>query len=145
MSSIEQILLDIRAKRGSLTPEIVVEESTPKTAPLHHRFEWNNASAGTAYRRIQAAQIIRSVKVQRLTEDEVPQRDLRGFIHVPKTAGEDESLGEYVPAAEVAADPVLDAVVQMVMRREIAAMSRRYRTYQEYRAELAAEVERLAN
>lgn len=63
MSDLRSELQAIYDKHGQLTPEQVLEEATPKNHPLHSRFEWDNRVAGPAFRRLQAQDLIRSVKV----------------------------------------------------------------------------------
>lgn len=48
---------------GRLTPKAVVEESTPKAAPLHDEFEWRNGVAGNLWREHQARNIIKQIIV----------------------------------------------------------------------------------
>ena len=48
---------------GEITPEIVLEHARPKSSVLHQLFEWDDAKASEQYRLVQAAKIIRSIKV----------------------------------------------------------------------------------
>ena len=64
-STVEEVperdaLRDICEERGRLTPEVVVEEARPTGHPLHHRFEWDDEAAGSAWRWHQAHDLIRS-------------------------------------------------------------------------------------
>jgi hypothetical protein len=68
----------IRLNDGVLLTERVVEEATPKTAPLHPEFEWSNKKCGTLYRNQQSRQLIRAVLLD--TSEARPQPV---FIHVP--------------------------------------------------------------
>lgn len=66
---------------GALTPKAVVEESRPKTAPLHACFEWNDGRAAEKYREDQARSIIRSVRiVQEGANDE--EAEAIAYFHV---------------------------------------------------------------
>ena len=48
---------------GTLTPQIVVEASKPKSAVLHAEFEWDDGKAGDAWRTHQARNLIRAPRV----------------------------------------------------------------------------------
>lgn len=54
----------IEEKRGSLTPEIVVEESRDENAVLHNIFEWDDAKAADNYRREQARKLLGNITVE---------------------------------------------------------------------------------
>jgi hypothetical protein len=56
-------LKSLELKNGSLTPKVVVDAAREKDHPLHNYFEWNNTTAGEAYRLWQARQLIASVTV----------------------------------------------------------------------------------
>lgn len=62
---------------GKLMPRDVVAESKPKTAPLHHCFEWRDATAGELYREHQARNLIRSIRVVTEGASTLPK-----FVHV---------------------------------------------------------------
>lgn len=57
---------------GMLLLDAVVEDARPRASPLHRYFEWNNTAAADEYRRLQAARVIRSIRVvsAEATEDE---------------------------------------------------------------------------
>ena len=133
-------MLAIRLRRGVLTPETVLEESTPKGTPLHDRFEWDNRVAGHAHRLNQAAEIIRSVKVER---SEVPISDLRGFINI--RPDNNRGRGEYVPFDEAAANPKQWAAYLASIKADLAALTRRHGASIAYREILAQEVHRLSS
>lgn len=67
---------------GILKPQIVVDESRPKSAPLHRCFEWNDARAANEHRKDEAAKLIRSVRV--ITDDQEADdlTTVRAFVHV---------------------------------------------------------------
>lgn len=48
---------------GRLNSRVVVDESTPKEAPLHPCFEWDDAVAADNYRLKQASTLIRDIRV----------------------------------------------------------------------------------
>lgn len=70
----------IYRKNGQLSPQSVVEESRPITAPLHPCFEWDDTVAAEKYRQGQAQEIIRQIVVA--TEGgETQPASVRAFIN----------------------------------------------------------------
>lgn len=53
----------IYTKYSALVPKTIVDESRPKTAPLHPAFDWNDKVAGEHWREHQARQIIKEVQI----------------------------------------------------------------------------------
>jgi hypothetical protein len=53
----------IREARGSLTPEIVLEEATAEESPLHGAFTWSDDEAARRYRIHEARRIVTSIRV----------------------------------------------------------------------------------
>lgn len=53
----------IRARRGMLTPRIVVEEARNPKSPIHECFEWDNDHAAELWRLSQAGYLIRSLVI----------------------------------------------------------------------------------
>lgn len=84
---------------------VVVKEATPVRSPLHKEFEWDDKTAGHAYRLYQARSLIRSTPV--VFEDGSRSR----YIHVPTitsdepTAAIAEREGVYRPVVEVVKSP----------------------------------------
>lgn len=112
--------------RGQLTPALVVDEARAEGHPLHSRFEWDDAVAGEAYRRQQAHELIRSVKIV-YTHDEKGDRTVRAF-HAVRT----EEGHVYEPAEKVAADPFLSRLLMADMEREWKQLRRRYEEFEEF-------------
>jgi hypothetical protein len=125
-------MLRVRQERGVLTGEEVVAAATPKTHPLHDRFEWDNKVAGHRYRVIQADELIRTVKITAVDSEEL--RPVRAFVSVPRPEGR-----QYEPTTEVAEDPVAKALVLQEMKREWFAFKRRYEHMAEFMQLLQAE------
>ncbi len=70
----------LEKKHGKVSPEIIVKESTPKNAPLHNCFEWDNKKAAEKYRETQAGAILRSLTVTvEHVADEAP-KTVRAFV-----------------------------------------------------------------
>lgn len=110
------------AHGGILTPEIVVEEATPKSSPLHSRFEWNDMIAGAAYRREQARELIGKCKVIYKTSQDGESLTVRAFHAVPAESG----TYEFEPVEKIAADPFLRELVLREMERDWKQLQNKY-------------------
>src|SRR4051812_35266483 len=98
-NNLRDVLLAIREKRGTLTPEVVVEEAADPSHPLHHRFEWNDDEAARKYRLLQAASLLR-VRYKADTGDD--RADLRAFWVRRDSQGAPTST--YEPIEEIILD-----------------------------------------
>lgn len=126
MSALHQQLLAIRAETGKLTPQAIVDVARNVEHPLHSRFEWDNQAAGEAYRRVQAAEIIRSVKVIYTETPEGEERTIRAFSSLyPQDA-------EYAPTEEIMQDEFTSKLLLRELRREVAALQRKYGHLQQF-------------
>lgn len=76
-----KLLVALAEKEGSLTPQSVLEAARPKDSPLHGFFCWSNTKAAEKYREIQAAALIRRVKVTYHPTEERSVR-VRAFVNV---------------------------------------------------------------
>lgn len=90
-ASVAAELERIRAERGVLKSEAVVEAAEPDDAPLHSYFEWNDAAAAREYRLETARKLVRAVEVIR---DDRPPVSM--YVHY---AGVDSAEGGYEPLA----------------------------------------------
>ena len=53
----------IRDERNKLDPGVIVEESTPVSAPLHPAFTWDDATAAHKFRKTEARRLVESIIV----------------------------------------------------------------------------------
>jgi hypothetical protein len=68
--TLKEELEKIATKHGKITAEIVLKHAENKNSPLHNYFQWEDTIAANEYRKIQAAGLIRRIKVQyHVTED----------------------------------------------------------------------------
>lgn len=128
MSDLREQLLAIRDEHGRLTAQVVVDSARPKGHPLHSRFEWSDKVAGEAYRREQAKELIRSVRIKYAPADDSAMRDVRAFHAVSRPI----SGHVYEPVEEVIEDPLLRAMVLRDMERDWKALRQRYSNFQEF-------------
>lgn len=94
MQSIKDVLVDIATKNGGLLrPRDVVDEARNPTNPLHTYFEWDDTSAADEYRVLQAAYLIRRIKIKITRESEDPKAVsvtvTRAFSSLPSSRGKD--------------------------------------------------------
>lgn len=112
----------VRARHGRLTPDVVLDDAREPGHPLHSRFEWNDSVAAERYRREQAHELIRSVRVTYRPSDG-PAREVRRFLPVPRP---NSRQPDYQDVDTIAADPVAAAVVLAQFEREWRALRTRF-------------------
>lgn len=118
-----------KANRGQITPEAVVKNAASERSPIHDCFTWDDTAAARKCRLMEAAQLIRSVKVLVEMHPQDKPRETRAFVNVSlKQDGDDDSGPEtcYVPL-QVALE-VEDYRTQMLENalRDLAAFRRKY-------------------
>ena len=141
MNDLRSILTEIYTRRGQLTPHAVVDEARDENHPLHPRFEWDDKIASEKYREVQAAQIIRSVKIKYAESSDGPEKDVRAF-HVERGSRDDE-LGiasTYRPTEELLANDVSRKILLREMERDWKLFKARYSHLCEFAALIAGEV-----
>lgn len=126
--NLRDALQSIYDSHGKLTPSVVVDEARAEDHPLHNRFEWDDKVAGEAYRRTQAHELIRSVRVvyREATETE-DARSVRAFHAVKR---DDEHV--YEPVDKVTGDDVMTQILLRDMKREWEQLKRRYGQFEEF-------------
>ena len=128
MSGLRDSLQKIYDKHGELTPELVVKEASDPAHPLHSRFNWDDRVAAESWRREQAHQLIRSVRVvYREADGKAGDKSIRAFHAVRSERGY-----VYEPTEKVIADPFLTKLVLADMKREWQALKRRYEQFDEF-------------
>lgn len=125
--SLRDQLQGIYQANGQLTPKLVVDEARDAEHPLHSRFEWDDAVAGERYREVQAAELIRSVRVKYTPKGSDEEHEVRAFHAIPRPEG-----STYVPVEEVADDAFARELLLRQAEREWKAMRRRYAHLDEF-------------
>lgn len=129
--SLRDDLQSIYQQYGQLTPRLVLDEARDEDHPLHSRFEWDDRIAAEAHRLNQAHELITSVKITYRRTDG-SRSDVRAF-HAMRSTDEDGDGGyEYLPAADIARDEILSALLLREMKRDIAALKSRWGHFQEF-------------
>lgn len=127
--SLRDALQSIYDQRGKLTPALVVDEARDPGHPLHSRFEWDDEIAGENWRRTQAAELIRSVKIRRARPSGGDPLEVRAWHAV---RGE-EATSAYEPTEDIARDPVASQILLGQMRRDWEQFKLRYEQFDEFR------------
>jgi hypothetical protein len=122
--------------RGRLAAEDLVEVAGETNHPLHPFFEWDDAIAGHQYRVWQAGQLIRSVKVlvTATTNGDSEDFHIREWIAARSVGA---GRGSYVPQDVIERNPEQQARLLRQMRRDLAAVKRRYEHQDFYYRELS--------
>jgi hypothetical protein len=98
--SAQKHLQEIYNINGTLTPDLVLHEASQETHPLHRYFEWDDSQAAAKFRLVQAAELIRSVKIT--IERSPASEPLRVRAWVSKADLVQDGPGEYLPVETVA-------------------------------------------
>lgn len=97
--SAHQRLIDLHAKHGVLTPEIVVEDAKSKASPLHESFEWDVKKAAQQHWLETARGLIRAVRLQIVNEHTVLSAPY--FVRDPRLPTKQQG---YMAVSEVRSD-----------------------------------------
>jgi hypothetical protein len=139
--SLRDQLQAIYTEHGKLTPAIVLDAARAADHPLHDRFEWDDEVASEKWRKHQARELIRSVRiVYKEPTDTDPGKSIRAFHAVRGT--DDESV--YEPAEAIAEDPLKRAMLLRDAEREWKTLLRRYKDLGEFMAMVKNDVEQLS-
>jgi len=94
-ASAASVIKALAEKHGSVTAEIVLNEAKKKTSPLHRHFDWDDTKAAMRFRLIQAAELIRKIKVEYIVSESQTVR-VRAFHNVHEDESEEQSKGVFV-------------------------------------------------
>jgi len=130
MAAVRQELLALmKANRGTLTPEAVVERARPESSPLHDCFEWDDDAAAEQYRLDQARRLIRmQVEVIKSPTGGAPV-NVRTFISLPskrdRADDADDSPG-YIHVTEAIRKVEYRTEMLAMMKADAAAFAAKY-------------------
>lgn len=123
-------------ERGRLVPEEIVDVASDPGHPLHNFFQWDDAIAAHDRRVWQAGQLIRSVQILVTATTNGDQEEFRIREWVPaRSIG--AGRGSYLPQDVVRNNPEQKERLLRQMRRDLAAVKRRYEHLDFYFRELA--------
>lgn len=135
--SLRDQLQDIYEKHGKLTPPLVVDTARDPEHPLHDRFEWDDAIAGEKWRREQAHELIRSVKIVRKDDD---GKAIGPEVRVYHAIRGNEGV-VYEPVERITTDPFLSRLLMADMEREWKTLRTRYERFNEFWQMVQADTE----
>jgi hypothetical protein len=113
----------LRAEKGTLTPESVVEDAAREDSPLHSYFTWDDAVAGHQHRLQEARKLLVSVRITNSPTIRISP----AFVSVSTP-----DVGRnYVPVQEALSDAQIRERVMDDVRRALEAIQRRYAGFQD--------------
>lgn len=125
--------LEKLAANQELTPAAVLQAARFKKSPLHKHIEWDESKAAESYRLVQAAWLIRTVKVEVGASGD--NSSARAFVRVTTSGEQDEGVNEeqqsspfsmYVPLQAALASPDWRGEILNDARRELGQFRRKY-------------------
>ena len=130
--NLREQLQAIYTEQGKLTPALVVDAARSPKHPLHARFDWNDKTAAQKYRLVQAAELIRSVKITFRADAKSEPETIRVFHNVMPDADEAPERGVYRPIEEIAQDPFQRELLLRQAKRDWHTLQRRYGHLEEF-------------
>ena len=128
-----QEIVALAQTHGHITPELVLDAATKPNSPLHRFFDWNDGEAAHKYRLLQAATMIRRIKVTITGGNEETVR-VRAFVNVkeevsddPESEDEPTAKGIYVPLETAIEIPCYKSQMLEQCQRDIDAFRNKYR------------------
>ena len=135
--SIREELQKIYDSNNQVTPTLVVDTARNANNPLHQHFEWDNDIAGEKYRQVQAAEMIRSIRITAVKPDGSTIK-VRQYILANHTNNdEDETIeeeikGRYLSVQTIANDKHLSEAARQQMLHDWQHMQERYDGFYEF-------------
>jgi hypothetical protein len=129
---VETELRKIWDERAQLLAGDVLDAARPEDSALHGFFLWDDDEAAERYRLVQAAMLIRSVKLRVTSIDargRVSDYTVRAWVPSRYLDGD---IGSYQPVETVQEDPKTKEALLRQMLRDAQAFQRRYRHLAEY-------------
>lgn len=123
---------------GVITARRVVEEARPEDSPLHPIFEWDDSVAAEDFRRNQARNLVRSLRVVIKQDHTETPKEILAFVRVHQVRG-----GGYIPTVKAMSEPDSRQQVLTDALRSLQAWRRRYDHLRELET-IFAVVDRLA-
>lgn len=118
---------------GELTAADVLADAAAVTSALHNYFEWDDTTAARAYRMVQAALLIRRVRVTVIPADESEPVTVRAYVsrsEVGEAGG--SSAGAYLPVQSVSGQTAREVAYAETMRRDLLRLRARYQNVEAF-------------
>ena len=116
-----EFLEKLEDENGRLTPEIVLDASREKDAPLHPCFEWNDSVAAEKYRKSQATDILCNLVVT-IEQPDTPKKTVRAFVNVTPQ----ERRGSFIGIVAAMKDDTCKRRILASARDELLSFQRKY-------------------
>jgi len=113
-----------KENEGVLTPSGVVQESRPRQAPLHPVFEWRDPVAAEQWREHQARNLIASVEIVAVAEEQPEAEETRRIAYV--SVGTQKAGAGYVDSSKIVTDDDVRSKVLQDALSGLHAWRRRY-------------------
>jgi hypothetical protein len=127
--SLRDHLQAIYDERGELTPALVVAVARDDRHPLHDRFDWNNTTASEKWRRHQAHELIKSVRITYTSSKTGALASIRAF-HATREPETNRYV--YQPTEVVMQNPMAMRLLLAEMERDWQALKRRWEEVEEF-------------
>lgn len=118
---------------GSLPKGCLVAAAKSPKSPLHHCFEWDDRKAGHAYRLVQEADLVRSIRTE-YARDAGGPKTIRSYISTYEVGASEP--GAYQATEEVMANDLSAAIVLRNFERSLADLKRQYGHLREFSEQL---------
>jgi hypothetical protein len=129
VSTVADELQRLYDEHHHLTPRIVLEDARDESSALHSQFEWDDDAAAEQYRLVQAARLIRRIRVRYVAPDGDDERSVRQYLSIQRA---NAPTPVYEQTEDIASDPLSRAILLREMERDVARMTRRYGHMSEY-------------
>lgn len=123
----EREIIEIERAHGEVTPELVLWKASQSSSALHAQFQWDDAQAANEYRILQAARLIRVVRVKLVDPQTEEEQPARRYVSVVKDEG-DAARRTYQPLTEVVRSEELSRQMLRDALRDMATFRRKYAT-----------------
>jgi hypothetical protein len=108
---------------GELTPAAVVDYARPKSSPIHDRFTWNDKVAGEKFRILEAAMLIRSVRISFEQDDGAKSAPMRAWVNIREKYDEP---GTYMPIQRALSSTETSDLILTQAKREADSFRQKY-------------------
>jgi len=131
--------LEANGLNEECTPaELVTAAAKRKRSTLHSLIEWDDETAGDAYRLHQARNILNSIEVEVIHSD--ASKETTRFFQNVRVEIDESSVRKYVSIKSIGVRPDLSEQVIADANRELKAWRQKYRQYKRILGELWEDV-----
>lgn len=125
MRTVADVFNTILDRDGILDPEAMHDEFADPNHPLHHRYEWDDATAGRKHRIQQIRGDIRLVKVQHVDQTSGEVTEFRAYSSL-KYSSQPDARGYVETDQLIARDPIAQELLQRRLLRQIDHLKKQY-------------------